>query len=101
MGSQHRLFTMPFRGESFHADGSVAQGPLTMWQLSFALEDESSARALGSTDPAKLLAFALERTQGWMEPVKELLTNTPLEDVWATALYDRTARRLRNKQQAS
>ena len=101
MGSQHRLFTMPFRGARYGADGSLVEGPLTMWQLSYSEVDEGAARALGSTPASSLLQAALARTAGWMEPVAEMLAQTPLQDLWATALYDRTARRLRTKQQAS
>lgn len=101
LGNRHRLFTMPFRAASYNADGSVSAPAQTMWQLSFAEEDESKARALGNTPPSDLLAEALRRTSGWMDPVQALLAATPLEHVWATALHDRAARRLRTKQQAS
>jgi 2-polyprenyl-6-methoxyphenol hydroxylase-like FAD-dependent oxidoreductase len=103
MGPRARLFTMPFRPAVLAADGSgrVEQPPLTMWQLSFAEEDEAKARALKASPPEDLLAHALQRTSGWMAPVLELLSASPLANVWAIALYDRDARRLRTKQQAS
>ena len=101
MGDRHRLFTMPFRAPQVDGEGRVVKEPLTMWQLSFAETDEAAARALASTPPEQLLAVALQRTSDWMEPVQTLLGATPLANVWATALYDRDARRLRTRQQAS
>ena len=101
LGDRHRLFTMPFRAATYNADGSVLEPSITMWQLSFAEENEETARVLGNTPPGELLTQALKRTNGWMAPVAALLSATPLEHVWATALHDRAARRLRSKQQAS
>jgi 2-polyprenyl-6-methoxyphenol hydroxylase-like FAD-dependent oxidoreductase len=101
MGDRQRLFTMPFRPAQLNPDGSIAQPPLTMWQLSYSEEDESCARALKNAPPAELLTSALKRTSDWMEPVNALLSATPLANVWSTPLYDRDARRLRTKQQAS
>ncbi len=102
MSARHRLFTMPFRSAVLSSDGSsILQPAITMWQLSFDEADEEAARALRYASAKQLLDNALQRTEGWMAPVQELLAATPLEGVWGTALLDRDARRLRNKQQAS
>lgn len=95
IGNQHRLFTMPFRDQAYGHDGSLIP-PLTMWQLSFAESSEETARSLSSTPPTELLELAFRRTQGWMDPVQELLAGT--EEVWATPIYDRTPRKLKTQQ---
>ncbi len=96
----HRLFTMPFR------EANEENGQLHMWQLSFSgwTEDEfrqkllhsevsrSCKGAKGTTDPDqgnRLLVEAMRRTDGWMDPVQELVAATRPEDVWGTSLYDR------------
>jgi len=98
MGPQCRLFTMPFSDPVLSADGAVATPPLTMWQFSFAETLESAAKAFSLSEPEQLLAVALERTKGWMAPVKDLLSATSPADVWATPLYDRPPRNLKDKQ---
>lgn len=83
----HRLFTMPFRCN----EGRGSDGPLreTMWQLSFSGLGEQEALLLKGRSPNELLAEALRRTEGWLDPVKQLISSTPSGEVWSTPLYDR------------
>ena len=39
--------------------------------------------------PKELLEEAHRRTSGWFAPVNELISATPLEEVWGTPLHDR------------
>ena len=77
LDGQHRLFTMPFR------EGQ------TMWQLSFSGLAESEAASIRTMTPSELLAEALRRTHGWLEPVAALIAQTPEREVWGTPLFDR------------
>ena len=86
LDGQHRLFTMPFTNE------------LTMWQLSFREKDEEKAQLLKNMAPQALVQVALQRTEGWMAPVKDMIVNTAEEEVWGTALYDRDTMRVYSKQ---
>ncbi len=82
---RRRLFTMPF------AEATESSPAQTMWQLSIALESEEEARALAASGPQALLARALQETQGWHEPVQDLISGSILEgplQLWATPLYD-------------
>lgn len=90
----HRLFVMPFKEASEKKtdatdDNDYSCKQLTMWQLSFSNMNEADAIKLKTACPEILLQEALSRTAGWMEPVKDMLCNTPLQEVWGTALYDR------------
>lgn len=77
LDGQHRLFTMPFR------EGQ------TMWQLSFSGLAESEAASIRAMTPNELLAEALRRTHGWLDPVATLIAETPEREVWGTPLFDR------------
>lgn len=128
-GSQ-RLFVMPFQEETICScvdrnsdskDGSESvplssstspcavcgrgQQQLTMWQLSFAYPDSEPDLCLSSMNRISLIAEALRRTDGWMEPVQDLVRLTLPEDsaVWGTKLYDCDPMVLRpkNKQSSS
>lgn len=110
----HRMFTMPFEplagASEATSDASVAVAEVappgaappgtappgtttpphsTMWQLSFALEDESQARALCAQPPAELLAEIERRCVGWHTPVQAMLSATRPGSVWGTPLLDR------------
>ncbi|GAB5357160.1 hypothetical protein AAMO2058_000350200 [Amorphochlora amoebiformis] len=77
-GYKSRLFTMPY-----------APG-LTMWQLSYVLEEEE-AKLLSTSGPERILQKALEVTKEWHKPVEDLLVSTQLPTIWGTPLYDRSA----------
>lgn len=96
-----RLFTMPFRPATFNPDGTILEPQQTMWQLSFACADESESRRIRSSTPEEMMSYALKLTEGWIEPVKSLIAQTPLSEVWSTPLYDREPMRLRSKERAS
>ena len=86
----HRLFTMPFEGESERADDTQGGGTkLTMWQLSFSDLDEAAAARLRASPPDALLGEARRRTAGWFAPIPAMIDLTPAAEVWATGLYDR------------
>ena len=92
----HRLFTMPFEGDSDNNSANEAQGSgggtkLTMWQLSFSDLDEEAAARLRALPPDALLDEARRRTAGWFAPVPAMIDSTPAAEVWATGLYDRDA----------
>eukprot|EP00605_Chrysophyceae_sp_TOSAG23-4_P002972 GSChrysophyteH1.ASY1.ANO1.3274.1 assembled CDS len=79
---RHRLFTMPFRSQSSHHR-------LHMWQLSFSGLTLEQAVSMRTQSPQSLLEQALQRTNGWTQPVQQMLQQTPLKYIWGTALFDR------------
>jgi 2-polyprenyl-6-methoxyphenol hydroxylase-like FAD-dependent oxidoreductase len=89
LGSEQRLFTMPFRPPSDRAPA------LTMWQLSFRLDSVQDAHALRQLHPAALLQEAQRRTTAWPHPAHALVAHTALGEVWATPLFDRDPAPLR------
>lgn len=112
LDGQRRLFTMPFteadphhptysiqpsifnttnNSNSDNNGNSSAPVSLTMWQLSFALENEKEAKELAKAKPSDLLARALKETLNWHEPVEDLLRTTIMDttlQLWGTPLYD-------------
>lgn len=117
----HRLFVMPFQDEitcsceNYSESGSTRRSPphrsspcsvcgrgqpqLTMWQLSFSCPEFDSGLNLHSMCRDDLLKEALRRTDGWMDPVQDLVRLTLSEEaaVWGTKLYDRDPMVLRPK----
>ena len=98
---RRRLFTMPFQAErESGSDTSSLQldehdttkvKTLTMWQLSFAMENEAEARALSALPPEALLERCLLEVNGWHSPVEKILRSTALSgphQIWSTPLYD-------------
>jgi 2-polyprenyl-6-methoxyphenol hydroxylase-like FAD-dependent oxidoreductase len=96
LDGKHRLFTMPFRKES--QDQSL--GPLTMWQLSFDVEEEFG-KSLSRKPQKLILEEALHRCKSCFEPISSLISNTPLCEVWSTPLYDRDTMPVRPKDRGS
>eukprot|EP01042_Synura_sphagnicola_P006037 gene6037-7704_t len=114
LDGKHRLFTMPFRNAkefSSLPDYLCADGELdanaaiktqelsesnqpstspaqTMWQLSFSGISEADASALKSSSPEAIIKEALRRTEGWFNPVQEMIRGTIREEVWCTPLFD-------------
>ena len=85
-----RWYCMPFTVSGDGVDLSLECGDskdTTMWQLSWACEEEEAKR-LGS-DPALLLAAAKERVGTWHDPIPLLLDSTPLHLVSGYPVYDR------------
>lgn len=93
----HRLFIMPFQV----ANQQQQKQQLTMWQLSFSDLNEDQSKSLKSSSPEYLLTEALHRTTTWFPAVKEIIRNTPLEEVWGTALFDRDPMPPRRRDQQS
>jgi 2-polyprenyl-6-methoxyphenol hydroxylase-like FAD-dependent oxidoreductase len=96
---KRRLFTMPFQDDSYtqtqaslsSSENKTQTRPLTMWQLSFAMENEAEARALAALSPASLLDRCLLEVSGWHKPVEKLLRSTALSgphQIWSTPLFD-------------
>lgn len=91
-----RLYAMPFAkaGEEASILGggvktaSEARGGLSMWQLSFPM-DESDAKILSSLGPAALKEEALKRCSSWHDPIPDLLTQTPQDLITGYPCYDR------------
>ncbi len=77
-----RVFTMPFAPA-----GPNGEPPLTMWQLSFAVEEAEAIR-LSSLPSDQLREEAVRRVSGWHAPVPELLAGVSVYDTWSTPLYD-------------
>ena len=95
-----RLFTMPFRSAIYDEHtGRVLQPQQTMWQLSFRCENEADAKRLRQSTPETMMSYALELTDGWMAPVRDMITSTEPIEVWSTPLYDRDPMPLRAKTQ--
>ena len=67
---------------------SEARGGLSMWQLSFPM-DESDAKILSSLGPAALKEEALKRCSSWHDPIPDLLTQTPQDLITGYPCYDR------------
>lgn len=82
LDGQARLFTMPF------ADGVDDSPATTMWQLTFRA-DEAEAIQLAAMPKHDLITWLLKRCNGWHSPVSEMMTVTPVDEVWAHPLYDR------------
>ena len=104
---KRRLFTMPFtentkdhptyklynQNNNNNDDDNQDSTPpsLTMWQLSFALDNEEEAKEISKYKPHELLHRALKETQNWHAPVPDLLQHTILNtslQLWGTPLYD-------------
>jgi 2-polyprenyl-6-methoxyphenol hydroxylase-like FAD-dependent oxidoreductase len=83
LNGSHRLFIMPYR------QPSASSSRLTMWQLSFAGLTEEEAILLRGRSSAEMLAHAIERVQGWFDPIAEIILHSLLDEIWATPLYDR------------
>ena len=64
-----RLYAMPF----------TSSPPVTMWQLSFPM-DEADATGM-ARDGMSLLALARARLDGWHDPIGELIAGTEPTDV--------------------
>jgi len=97
---RRRLFTMPFQADKERTSSSLQRQDdhnatniktLTMWQLSFAMDDVAEARALSALPPESLLERCLQEVSGWHSPVEKLLRSTALSgphQIWSTPLYD-------------
>lgn len=91
-----RLYAMPFANAGEEASilgggvktASEARGGLSMWQLSFPM-DESDAKILSSLGPAALKEEALKRCSSWHDPIPDLLTQTPQDLITGYPCYDR------------
>ncbi|KAL7529932.1 hypothetical protein ACHAWF_003161 [Thalassiosira exigua] len=91
-----RIYAMPFArpGEETSAvAGGVFRGGsgdrgLSMWQLSFPVE-ESDATRLSRGGPSALKAEAVRRCGRWHDPIPELLSRTPEGLVTGYPCYDR------------
>jgi 2-polyprenyl-6-methoxyphenol hydroxylase-like FAD-dependent oxidoreductase len=85
-----RLYTMPFSAAFgvFFPDKRLREEHTTMWQLSFAVEDEAAAkRLLASSEDLKLKALSL--CGDWHSPVPELLEDTFTDLISGYLVYDR------------
>jgi hypothetical protein len=81
---------MPFT----QSDGHTTQ---TMWQLSFSGISETEAMALRGSSALEMIQEALRRTEGWIDVVRSLISDTPPEEMWATPLYDRATGPLKQR----
>ena len=79
---------------------SLGKRPLahtTMWQLSFAFEDEVKAHALCKAGGEALLSEIRRRCGAWHAPVPAMLEATNCSSVWGTPLLDYAPMPLRRK----
>lgn len=77
MDGETRIYGMPHRfGE-------------TMWQLSFPIPCEDSAKKLSSLGAEAMKEEAIRRCSGWHEPIPSLLMSTPIQSITGYPLYDR------------
>jgi hypothetical protein len=76
-------------GDDDDDDDNVTAGDVTMWQLSWPL-DEAAARALGRAGGAALRDASLATVCGWHAPVAALVGATRARDVTGYPVYDRT-----------
>lgn len=104
----HRLFTMPYQSNRFqfgsnyghNGDGSNESNQSKnwiMWQLSFSTVTANSDEALAksrtsSLDPTSLREYALRIFSTWHSPVQDILSHTPIQNIWGTDLMDRNPR---------
>lgn len=72
-----RIYLMPYSSTEY------------MWQLSFPMEDEDSAKDLSDRGPAALKSEALAKCGLWHDPIPEILQNTPIGLVSGYPVYDR------------
>ena len=77
-----RLFVMPYSGSRRSLDPN--EPVQFMWQLSFIERDDVTI----DIEQKDLQTEALERTQGWHEPVQTLIRATPAASIWGTLLQD-------------
>ena len=92
-----RLYAMPFSqpgGEEVSAIDPNGETGLSMWQLSFPM-DESDAKYLSALGSTALKAEALKRCGHWHDPIPTLISETQDELVTGYPCYDRA---LVNKQ---
>lgn len=85
-----RLYAMPFAepGEEVGGLEALNEGGLSMWQLSFPME-EAAAIDLGKIGSSALKAEALKRCGTWHNPIPLLLQFTPENLVTGYPCYDR------------
>jgi salicylate hydroxylase len=85
-----RLYAMPFAepGEEVRGLETVNERGLSMWQLSFPME-EVDAIELSQLGPAALKAEALRRCGAWHDPIPRLLKSTSECLVTGYPCYDR------------
>jgi len=91
-----RLYAMPFaRPEEkpsviaeTDSHGDCNDGGLSMWQLSFPME-EADARKLSQLGPSALKAEALKRCSRWHDPIPRLLSQTSADLITGYPCYDR------------
>ena len=116
-GPGHRLFVMPYSAPSPLHPNAPRQ---YMWQLSFAeevaVEEDEPALSPGRVDDdagdnnasvartpndssngSKWLEVAIDKCQGWHDPVLALLQATPAHTVWSSHLCDRDPKDLCNQ----
>ena len=109
LDGDHRLFTMPFKGSRIHdleeydialddSSTNLKRSRRYMWQLSFNL-NEKDAVALSKGGSQAILDEVLRRTEGWHEPVQDMMRASPLETVWGTPLMDRDPNKVLAKMQ--
>jgi len=85
-----RLFVMPYQGSALGRSLSPDEPVRYMWQLSFAVPKEDDENENGNSRTSEQIQIeALQRTQGWHEPVQSLIRSTDSQDVWGTLLRDR------------
>lgn len=72
-----RIYLMPYSNTEY------------MWQLSFPMESEESAKALSRRGPAALKKEALARCKTWHTPIPDVLQKTPVDLVSGYPVYDR------------
>ena len=84
-----RLYAMPFAEAGDHGnDCEVGDRGLSMWQLSFPME-ESEATELSRLGPSALKAEALKRCGQWHDPIPSLLSETKEHLITGYPCYDR------------
>ena len=91
-----RLYAMPYApvGEDVSTvaggvlDCPTKHGGLSMWQLSFPMDEDESKR-LSELGPSALKAEALKRCGHWHDPIPALLSLTPEDLITGYPCYDR------------
>ena len=85
-----RLYAMPFAepGEAVGGTEALGDRGLSMWQLSFPME-ETEATKLSQIGSSALKAEALKRCGTWHDPIPRLLRFTPEDLVTGYPCYDR------------
>jgi len=84
-----RLFVMPYQGSTLGRSLDPEEPVRFMWQLSFAVgEDDEHGEDCCNLTSQQLQAEALQKTEGWHEPVQSLIRSTRDNDVWGTLLQD-------------